>query len=210
MFKKISFWLVKKYRHSTIPQSAILLMDVALFVAAFFLMEAFRVYGLADITTRGVLVKLIWSLMLTVIFFLVSGSYRGIIRHAGITDIYKIIISTIGPLTLCWITNFVNNQFNPPIISSVYLLSYRESLTLYLILGMLMIISRLLMQRVYNEFFRRRRPTVNVLIYGAGAAGIIAHNALKQEASFIFISPEQPFLFYHHFFQKNFGNLCLC
>ena len=42
MFKKLSFWLVKKYRHSTIPQSAILLMDMALFVASFLLMEAFR------------------------------------------------------------------------------------------------------------------------------------------------------------------------
>ena len=184
MFKKLSFWLVKKYRHSTIPQSLILVLDVAMFVAAFFTMEAFRTYGIADITTRGVLVKFIWSMMLTIIFFLVSGSYRGIIRHAGISDIYKILISTIGPLILCWIINLVNNQFNPPIISSFYLLSYRESLTLYLILGMLMIISRLLMQRVYNEFFRRRRPTSNVVIYGAGAAGIIAYNALKQEGNF--------------------------
>ena len=184
MFKKLSFWLVKKYRHSTIPQSLILVLDVAMFVAAFFTMEAFRTYGIADITTRGVLVKFIWSMMLTIIFFLVSGSYRGIIRHAGISDIYKILISTIGPLILCWIINLVNNQFNPPIISSFYLLSYRESLTLYLILGMLMIISRQLMQRVYNEFFRRRRPTSNVVIYGAGAAGIIAYNALKQEGNF--------------------------
>ncbi len=184
MFKKLSFWLVKKYRHSTIPQSYILLLDVALFIAAFFMMEAFRTYGIAQITSRGVLVKFVWSLMLTVIFFLISGSYRGIIRHAGISDIYKILISTIGPLILCWLINIVNNQFKPPIISSFYLLSYRESLTLYLILGMLMIISRLLMQRVYNEFFRRRRPTVNVVIYGAGAAGIIAYNALKQEGDY--------------------------
>ena len=184
MFKKISFWLVKKYRHSTIPQSFILLLDVALFVAAFFMMEGFRTYGISDITSRGVLVKFIWSAMLTVIFFLVSGSYRGIIRHAGMSDIHKILISTIGPLILCWIVNLVNNQFNPPIISPFYLLSYRESLTLYLILGMLMIITRLLMQRVYNDFFRRRRPTVNVIIYGAGAAGIIAYNALKQEGNY--------------------------
>ena len=184
MFKKLSFWLVKKYRHSTIPQSYILLLDVALFIAAFFMMEAFRTYGIAQITSRGVLVKFVWSLMLTVIFFLISGSYRGIIRHAGISDIYKILFSTLGPLSLCWIINVVNNQFKPPIIANYYMLSYRESLTLYLILGMLMIISRLLMQRVYNEFFRRRRPTVNVVIYGAGAAGIIAYNALKQEGDY--------------------------
>ena len=184
MFKKLSFWLVKKYRHSTIPQSLILVMDAALFVLAFLLMEAFRTNGIGEVTSRGVLVKFIWSMMLTVIFFLVSGSYRGIIRHAGMSDIHKIIISTIGPLILCWIINIVNNQFTPPIISSFYLLSYRESLILYLLLGMLMIGSRLFMQRIYNDFFRRRRKDYNVVIYGAGAAGIIAYNALKQESTY--------------------------
>ncbi len=184
MFRKLSFWLVKKYRHSTIPQTYILIMDVVLFVAAFVLMEAFRTVGIFDVATRGVLVKFIWSAMLTIIFFLVSGSFRGIIRHAGMMDIYKIVFSTIIPLALCWLVNIVNNQFNPPIIRSYYLLSYRESLTLYLILGMLMIISRLVMQQIYNEFFRRRRPSTNVIIYGAGAAGMIAYNALKQESNF--------------------------
>ncbi len=184
MFKKISFWLVKKYRHSTVPQTLILLMDVALFVAAFFMMEAFRTVGIVEVASRGVLVKFIWSMMLTVIFFLVSGSFRGIIRHAGMSDIHKIIISTIGPLIICWIVNIVNNQFTPPIVPTYYMLSYRESLTLFLILGMLMIISRMFMQRIYNEFFRRRRPTVNTVIYGAGAAGMIAYNALKQESNY--------------------------
>ena len=184
MFRKLSFWLVKKYRHSTIPQTLILVMDVVLFVAAFFLMEAFRTYGIADITTRGTLVKFIWSMMLTVIFFLFTGSFRGIIRHAGMSDIYKIVVSCIGPLAICWIVNIINNQFTPPIVRDFYMLSYRESLTLYLILGMLMIISRMFMQRIYNDFFRRHRPTVNVVIYGAGAAGLIAYNALKQESNF--------------------------
>ena len=40
---------------------------------------------------------------------------------------------------------------------------------------------RLFMQRIYNDYFKRRRPTVNVVIYGAGAAGVIANNALKQD-----------------------------
>ena len=186
MFKKLSFWLVKKYRHSTIPQWLILLMDLGLFVVSLFMMEAFRAYGVVTLTTRGVLVKFVWSMMLTTIFFLVTGSYRGIIRHTGMSDVYKILISTIGPLLFSWLVNIVNNQFRPPIISNVYLLSYRESLTLYLLLGMLMIISRLFMHRIYDVFFRRRRPSVNVVIYGAGAAGMIAYNALRQESNFEF------------------------
>ncbi len=182
--KKISFYFVKRYRHSTLSQWVVFGLDTILFVVAFLLMEAFRSNGLDDISSRGTVVKFLWSLMLTLIFFFSTGAYRGIIRHAGMADIYKILISTIGPLALCWIVNIVNNRFAPPIIHSQYLLSYRESLTLFLILAMLMIVSRLFLQRLYNDYFRRRRPTVNVVIYGAGAAGMIAYNALHQEGNY--------------------------
>ncbi|MGX8712688.1 MAG: polysaccharide biosynthesis protein [bacterium] len=181
LFNKFSFWIVKKYRHSTIPQSLVLVIDLVIFIAAFFMMDVFRSFDSVEINVRGSLVKFLWSFLLTIVFFLVSGSYKGIIRHAGMSDIYKILISTVGPLILCWSVNLINNQFRPPIVSADYLLSYRESLTLYLLLGILMIISRLLLQRIYNEFFRRRRPEVNLIIYGAGAAGLIAYNALKQD-----------------------------
>ena len=184
MLRRWSFYLIRKYRHSTISQWLVLVIDVVLFLMAFALMEAFRANGLLEVFTRGTLIKFIWSFMLTTIFFFITGSYRGIIRHAGMTDIYKIMTTAIAPLILCWIVNIINYQFTPPIVSTAYMLSYRESLTLYLILGILMILSRMFMQRVYNEFFRRRRPSVNVIIYGAGAAGMIAYNALKQESNY--------------------------
>ena len=41
MFRKLSFLLVKKYRHSTIPQWYVFFMDLILFVLAFLMMEAF-------------------------------------------------------------------------------------------------------------------------------------------------------------------------
>ena len=181
MFKKLSFWLVKKYRHSTIPQWYILILDVALFFLAFVLMEAFRIGGLADVSLRAVFAKLVLAFMVTLIFFFVSGSYRSIIRHAGMSDIWKILIAAGGPLILFWAINLANNQLHPPLIPHGYLLSYSESALLYVMLGMMMIVLRLSMQHIYNEFFRRRRPTVNVVIYGAGAAGIIAYNALHQD-----------------------------
>ena len=180
--KRISFYFVKKYRHSTLSQWVVLALDVLIFVVAFLLVEAFRANSLGNITSREVIVKFVWSFMLTVIFFFMAGSYKGIIRHAGMSDIYKILFVSIGPLVLCWAFNLINNQFS--IIKSGYLLSYSESILLYLLLGTMMIVSRLFMQRIYNEYFRRRRPTVNVVIYGAGAAGIIAYNALHQESNY--------------------------
>lgn len=182
--KRISFYFVKKYRHSTISQWVILVLDIVMFLVAFTLMEAFRTGGFDAVPPRPILVKFFWSLLLTVISFLFTGSYKGIIRHAGMSDINKILISIIGSVAVCWLVNLVNNQFRPQIVPSEYLLSYGESVMLYLILGVMMIGSRLTMQRIYNDYFRRRRPTVNVVIYGAGAAGIIAYNALHQESNY--------------------------
>ena len=183
-FKRLSFLIIKKYRHSTVSQWAVLVMDMVLFVLSFILMEAFRAGSFHGLSLRGTAVQFIIALMVTIIAFFFTGSYRGIIiRHAGMSDIYKILLATGGPMLLYWTVNIVNNQFRPPIISNIYLLSYRESLVLYLLLAAFMIISRLYMQRIYNDYFRRRRNSVNVAIYGAGAAGIITYNALHQDVN---------------------------
>ncbi len=181
MFKKLSFWLIKKYRHSTIPQWIVLMIDIALFFIAFILMEAFRGGGFQGLSLRGTFVKLVMAFTLALIFFFLTGSYKGIIRHAGMSDIYKIMIATIGPTMILWVVNILNNQLRPPLIPSRYLLSYRESLTTFMLLAMMMIVVRLFMQRIYNDFFRRRRSTTNVVIYGAGAAGLLTYNALHQD-----------------------------
>ena len=179
--KKLSFRIVKRYRHTTLSQWVVFAIDVILFALSFLMMEAFRGGGFAGISLRGVFVKFAMSLAVTLIFFLISGSYKGIIRHAGMTDIVKILFVTLGPLVLFYVVNLLNNQLRPPLIPSKYLLTYRETATIYMLLAILMIIVRLFLQRIYNDFFRRRRPTTNVVIYGAGAAGIITYNALHQD-----------------------------
>ncbi len=181
LIRKISFLLVKKYRHSTIPQWYVLIMDILLFILAFLMMEAFRAGSIQQMSLRGTAVQFILALMVTIIAFFFTGSYRSIIRHAGMSDIYKILIATVGPTLLFWAVNILNNQFRPQIIPNNYLLSYRGATMLYLLLAVEMIILRLFMQRIYNDYFRRKRNNVNVIIYGAGAAGIIAYNALHQD-----------------------------
>ncbi len=183
-FKNIAFVLVKKYRHSTLPQTLVLIIDILLFVLAFFIVEAIRDNGIENVFSRINFIKFGSLLMLTALIFLITGSFRGIIRHAGMEDIHKIMFANLSVFSLTWLTNFINNQFSPKIIPSEYLMSYGESLVLYLLLAIMMILTRLAMQRVYNDYFRRRRPTVNVLIYGAGAAGIIAYNALQQDINY--------------------------
>ena len=182
LYKKLSFQLVKRYRHSTLSQWIVLAIDTILFTVAFVLMEALLTGGsFGNLTLRSGVIEYVITLMVTMLFFFFTGSYRGIIRHAGMSDIFKIIVATIGPMLLIWAVNLLNNQFTPKVVPAEYILSYRESATLFLLLSIMMIIMRLFMQRIYNDYFGRRRQTVNVIIYGAGAAGIIAYNALHQD-----------------------------
>ena len=181
MFKKISFELVRRYRHSTIPKWIILVLDMGLFVVAYLFMEAFRMNSFNGIVLRGEVLKFIAASIVTLMAFLLSGTARSIIRHLGLTDIYKILFATIGSAVFCIAIRVVNNQFTPPLIPTKYILTVREAILLYLLLALFMVMLRLAIQRIYNNFFRRRRPTISVVIYGAGAAGIIAHNALLQD-----------------------------
>lgn len=181
LLKRMSFAIVKRYRHSTVSQWVIFFIDVLLFVFSFFIIEMFRYGGVEGISLRSIAMRFIVTFVITLLAFFFTGTFRGIIRHAGMSDIYNILIANAVPVVLLVAINLFNNQFSPQIIPSNYLPSYRETVMLYLMLAVLMIIVRLMMQRVYNDYFRRRRPIENVVIYGAGAAGIIAYNALRQD-----------------------------
>ena len=181
-FKRLNLYFLKRYRHSTISQWAVLFVDIILFLVAFFTNELLNNDLIEGGSVAPRFVKLGLSLMVTLIFFFITGSYRGIIRHAGMNDILKIIVSTVGPAMLFAVIWYINNHLSDPNRFATVLLSYRSAATIYLLLAVMMIILRLSLQRIYNDYFRRRRKTVNVVIYGAGAAGIIAYNALNQDA----------------------------
>ena len=97
LFKRFNLLILSRYRHSTVSQWAVLIADILLFFIAFFMNEILNNNILQSGITAPMMVKLGLALMVTLVFFFVTGSYRGIIRHAGMNDILKIMISTVGP-----------------------------------------------------------------------------------------------------------------
>lgn len=156
-----------------------LLIDIFLFVVAFIAAEAFASRTLAGLTLRTLLFKFLVTATVTILFFLATKTYRNIIRHMGLNDIFRVLIVCAVPALGFMIINYVNNQFH--IISTDYLLSYRAVTMLYSMLAVLMLLARFTLLYIYNQYFKRSRPECNVVIYGAGAAGVIANNALKQD-----------------------------
>lgn len=177
-YKKALFALVKRYRHSTIPRWMIFLFDIILLTAVFFIIELFQTHHTVW-NPRIVAAKFVVVLIFTSLCLLASGTHKNIIRHSGIHDIIRIIFACIIPIFAFCGINLINN--NHPFIDSRILLSYREVIDIYTLLALSMIIMRLFLQRIYNDYFKKRRPTINAVIYGAGAAGVITYNALQQD-----------------------------
>ena len=179
MFNKLFFKIVKRFRHSTAPGWIVLLIDMMLFVFAFIVAEAFAIRSFAGLTLKAMAVKFVVTTTITLLCFLIFKSYKNIIRHMGLNDIFRILIVCAVPALACFCLNIVNNQAH--IISSAYLLSYRAVAMLYSMLAVFMLLTRFGLLYIYNQYFKRSRRDVNVIIYGAGAAGVIANNALKQD-----------------------------
>ena len=179
MIKKFLFWFARKYRHNTASRWLILLIDLFTLVVAFAVTDMFRLRMAEHIDWPSLIVKLLAFMMLATICYLFIGTYRSIIRHSGMYDIYKVLVSNgIAAIALI-LFNLVNNSHH--IVVNRFTPAYSEIMMTFALQIVNMLTVRLFLQRVYNDYVRRQRPTQNVVIYGAGSAGTIAYNALMQD-----------------------------
>ena len=181
MFKKLFYSLVKRYRHSTVPGWIMLFFDIILFAITFIVAEIFNWRIEGELTWNSLWVNLSICFFVSLVFFYVFKTYRSIIRHMGLNDIFRVLLACVFMALTCGVLNFVNNKFQVVPTRNNVIPSYRLVMMLYSTLALLMLLERFMILYIYNQYFKRRRREVNVVIYGAGAAGVIANNALKQD-----------------------------
>lgn len=179
MLKKYIVGFISKYRHTVASKWIILLIDLFTLAASFALTECFRLRLQPSIDWVAILVKLGIFFVLATLFYVAIGTHRGLIRHSGMYDIYKVLISNGLTVFTLIVLSLINN--NADIVNPRYAPSYNEILMTFAFQIAAMLTMRLFLQRVYNDYVRRRRPSCNVIIYGAGTAGTIAYNALQQD-----------------------------
>lgn len=181
MFQKLFYNLVKRYRHSTVPGWIMLAFDIILFLGAFAVAETFAWRFEGHMTWRTVWFNLAICGSITLVFFYIFKTYRNIVRHMGLNDIFRMLVACVFMALACGFLNFMNNQLKVvPTLNNV-IPSYLLTIMLYSMLALLLLLERFMVLYIYNQYFKRRRREVNVVIYGAGAAGVIANNALKQD-----------------------------
>ena len=118
-----------------------------------------------------------------IIGFLVTGSYKGLIRYTGFKDIERITNTTAGVFVALCVSLFLVSYFDSLKYFARFFPNYLTIFMTSLVALIFLVFSRLFIRRIYNEYLRPQPNKANVVIYGAGDAGPITQNALYQDTS---------------------------
>ncbi len=111
--------------------------------------------------------------------FLISRSYTGIIRHTGLRDAYNLMKANIIIASMLLIEGLIVGSESAFFVSrSVILIQYL--LSLFLLVGSRMVV-KVLYQSIMNGQAASKKT--KVLIYGAGASGMITKSTLMQDTT---------------------------
>lgn len=122
-------------------------------------------------------------LLFFIIGFLITGSYKGLVRYTGFKDIERISRTTIWVFIALCICKYLINNIIILKVCDGYFLNYLSIFLTCIVVLVFLVFSRLVIRRIYNEYLRPQPNKINVIIYGAGDAGPITQNALYQDTS---------------------------
>lgn len=168
-----------------LPRWVILLIDISIIIFSYiisnFIINSFT--GSFDLIEVYKKIPIITFFYIT--YFLIFGTYKGIIRQTGIVDAQNVFLANIlafGSLLL--FSFFIRNtlDFNNFTLN-FYRLSYSVLFVHSFVSTILMVFLRVVYKTIYYTYLTPTIKTKNVIIYGAGDSGIITYNTLKSDTS---------------------------
>ncbi|MFC4220499.1 polysaccharide biosynthesis protein [Flagellimonas marina] len=158
----------------------VLLIDLGIVAVSFILAYFIRFNLSFNFDVQKLWTQLPIIIVLFTMAFMISGSYKGVVRHTGIKDVYAIFnavclasIGAIGVVLANRSAGFVDG-FTIPL--SIIIIN---SLLTFISLST----SRYVFKIVYETMMNgSTSPSKNLIIYGAGESGIITHNTLTNHS----------------------------
>ena len=122
-------------------------------------------------------------LVFFIIGFIITGSYKGLVRYTGFKDVESITRTTFGVFVTLCICKYLINNIKGLKALDMFFPNYLTLFFTCIVVLIFLVIARLIIRRIYNEYLRPQPNKINVIIYGAGDAGPITQNALYQDTS---------------------------
>lgn len=157
----------------------VLMIDLATVVFAFVLSYLIRFNLTLDFEVSNLLVQLPLVLLTSLAAFLIVGSYKGVVRHTGVRDVYNIFNAVCLSSILVIFIVLSNRLFG---MFSLFTIPLSIIIINSLITFIGLTASRFVFKSLYNGMHQSNRPFKNVLIYGAGDSGVLTHGAITNHA----------------------------
>ena len=153
----------------------VLAIDLILVAITFILSYLIRFNLTLDFDISKLVMQLPVIILISLVAFLITGSYKGVVRHTGVRDVYNIFnaICLASIITIFMI--ILNREMD-------FMEGFTVPLSIIIIHSLLCFIaltaSRYMFKNAYYNLVKQFKITKNVIIYGAGESGILTQNAL--------------------------------
>lgn len=119
-----------------------------------------------------------YILLIRLLGFLIARSHAGLLRYTSTSDALRVFVTVLSGSMVFILTNLVTYY----IINQTFIIPFSIIIIEFLATSFGMILFRLIVKLAYLEFQHPDREKVNVVIYGAGEAGITAKHTLDRDA----------------------------
>lgn len=158
----------------------VLLIDVLIIGITFVVSYIIRFNMTLNFDVEKFLVQLPVVMLISAITFMVTGSYRGFVRHTGIKDVYNIFNSIcLGSVFIIFFV-ILNRQFD---LMEGFTIPLSIIIIHSLVAFIALTAARYTFKTMFESMTKRFKTVKNVLIYGAGESGVIAYNALTSHSA---------------------------
>lgn len=175
--------LIKAYSSHFLSSWTVLIFDLAI-VGGSFVFAALLWFNFDSLFMDPIkaVIQLGTAIIVYLFFFLITGSYSGIIRHTGLSDGFRILKAAGLSLAILVGINVVSDIISGEEIYGTWyrILVVHFLLTIFFLIGARIII-KLVFAKISHQFAKEK---ISVIIYGAGEAGMLTKSALNRDRLF--------------------------
>ena len=171
MIQKYLSYNAQRYASKWLVLGIDLLTVVSSFVLSYFI----RFNLTLNFDINNFLVQIPLVAISSLIAFLIVGSYKGVVRHTGVRDVYNIFNAVCFFSILVIFVVLTNRQLG-------MLDEFTIPLSIIIINSLIafigLVASRFVFKSFYNKMNSNIKVTKNIIIYGAGDSGVLTHSAI--------------------------------
>jgi len=168
------------FKKHSLPRKLVLLADLTIMALGFILADVLRFNLNIGMISLGEIMLHLTCILLPVylLAFLLTGSYRGILRHSSIEDFLKLFLAISLATVLVMLVSGITHLDAVP---EIWMLPYSVVVIHSVVTLVLLLAFRLGVRGVYQTYGNSRSDYSPVLIFGAGELGQITCNILEND-----------------------------